>query len=218
MKIANLGAKNRMKTGSRATWKVRAGGYVPAVIYGLGAENRNLALPEGEFTKHVLHHHKLFEIELDDGTKEEAFLKDLQWDEIEDRILHADLLRIELGKPMKAQVPIQFVGHAKGLSHDGLFDAPHPAIQVECLPRDLPEEIKLVINDLDVGQAIHVKDLEVPEGVRILDDPETVVCHCRARGRKHEEEEGAEGSETAETVETADSGEDGEPSPAPAGD
>jgi large subunit ribosomal protein L25 len=207
MKIANLEVKLRGsdQLGKRNNRLLRAAGFIPAVVYGKSKEGRNLALDEKDFTSQVWSRHKVFELQLDDGSKEETFLKDLQWDELEDRILHADFIRIALDEPMRSAVQIQFVGTPKGLSKDGAFDAPIQQIEVECLPKDLPEVLRLVINDLDVGDSIRVADLPLGEGVKTLVDPEEVVCQVRvAKVRKEEPEEEA-GEESSETEASSDS-------------
>ncbi len=204
MKIANLEAKLRGsdQLGKKYNVLLRTAGFIPAVVYGRSKEGRNLALNEKDFTSQVWKRHKVFEIHLDDGTKEETFLKDLQWDELDDRILHADFIRIALDEPMRSEVQIQFVGTPKGLSKDGAFDAPIQQIEVECLPKDLPEVLRLVVNDLDVGDAIRVSDLPLGEGVKTLVDPDEIVCQVRvAKARKEEEpsEEEGEGESEGET-------------------
>ncbi len=202
MKIANLEAKLRGsdQLGKRNNRILRAAGFIPAVVYGKSKEGRNLALDEKDFTSQVWSRHKVFELRLDDGSKEETFLKELQWDELEDRILHADFIRISLNELMRSSVQIQFVGTPKGLSKDGVFDAPMQQIEVECLPKDLPEVLRLVINDLDLGDVIRVKDLPLGEGVKTLVDPEEVICQVRvAKARKEEPaDEEAEGEGAGE--------------------
>ncbi|HHI78798.1 MAG TPA: 50S ribosomal protein L25 [Planctomycetes bacterium] len=200
MKIANLEAKLRGENqlGKRQNRLLRAAGYIPAVVYGRSKEGRNLALDEKSFTSHVWSRHKVFELKLDDGSKEETFLKDLQWDELEDRILHADFIRIALDEPMRSTVQIQFVGTPVGLSKDGAFDAPIQEIEVECLPKDLPELLRLVVNDLDVGDSIRVKDLPLGEGVKTLVDPEEIVCQVRVKKVRKETVEEPEGAAEAE--------------------
>ena len=201
MKIANLEAKLRGsdQLGKKHNRLLRAAGYIPAVVYGKAKEGRNLALDEKGFTAQVWKRHKVFELQLDDGSKEETFLKELQWDELDDRILHADFIRISLDEPMRSPVQIQFVGTPKGLSKDGAFDAPIQQLEVECLPKDLPEVLRLVVNDLDIGDSIRVSDLPLGEGVKTLVAPDEIVCQVRvAKVRKEEEPTEEEGEAEAE--------------------
>jgi len=199
MEVANLDVAVRTVSGNRLK-QLRAAERIPAVIYGMNQDNKNLDVPEKQFTQLVMTHHKLFELHFESGEKEEAFLQDLQWDNLHDRILHVDFRRIELTKPINTVVPLNFVGHAKGLSRNGLFDAPLAELHVECLPSALPEEIKVVINDLDLGDTIHVSDLELPPGVKVENPSDELVCQVKVRGaaETEEEAEGIEGEELSE--------------------
>ena len=197
MEIASLDVRIRTQSGSSKVAKIRALGEIPAVIYGLGKDNRSLSLPGKVFTEHVWQHHKLFELDLDDGSKEEAFLQDLQWNNLTDEILHADFLRIDLKKQMHGTVDLSFVGIAKGLAKDGIFEAPCTALRIECLPKDLPETIRVVVNDLDVGQTIHVRDLDIPKGVNVLNDPDELVCQCKLKHMGMAEDEEGEAADAA---------------------
>lgn len=199
MEIASLDARVRTQSGTTKVAKIRAVGEIPAVIYGLGKDNLSLTLPGRVFSDHVWHHHKLFQLDLDDGSKEEAFLQSLQWNNLTDEILHADFLRIDLSKPMHGTVDLIFVGLAKGLAKDGVFESPCSQLKIECLPKDLPESIRVVVNNLDVGDSIHVGDLEIPEGVTVLNDAKELVCQCKIKHFGMDaEEEGAEGEAVAE--------------------
>ena len=194
MEVANINVKTREGRGTRYSAKLRATDQIPAVIYGRGKDNMTLSVPAQRFTQLVMTHHKLFELHFDSGTVEEAFLQDLQWDPLSDVILHADFKRIELSEKLQTEVEIHFVGQPKGLAKNGLFDTTLSRLRIECLPKDLPEEIKINVNDLDVGEAIYVKDLPLPENVAALDDPELLVCQCMLRhgGMEAEEETTAE--------------------------
>ena len=203
MEIANLDVRIRTQCGSRKVSKIRAVGEIPAVIYGLGKNNLSIVLPGRVFTDHVWHHHKLFELDVDDGSKEEAFLQDIQWNNLTDEILHADFLRIDLNKPMHGTVDLTFVGVAKGLAKDGIFESAGTALKIECLPKDLPESLRVVVNNLDVGQSIHVRDLEIPEGVTVLNDPDELVCQCKLKHLgmgEDEEEEVVAGAQEPEVI------------------
>jgi len=205
MEVASLPVKVRSQTGRGKAERLRNEGLVPAVIYGLGKGNLNLALPGREFVRHVYAHHKVFRLDIEGQGQESAYLQELQFDTLTDEILHADFLRIDLDKPMHAVVEIVFVGVAKGQQRNGQFESQVTQLEVECLPSELPETIEVVINDLDLGESIQVRDLQVPAGVKVLSDPDAMVCHVKERAKEVEptEEEGAEGVEGAEGGEGA---------------
>ena len=202
MKLANIDVTTREERGRLQMRQVRCNGGIPGVIYGRGGEARSLTLPGRVFQKMVLTHHKLFELQFKDGSKEEAFLQDMQWDMLSDELVHVDFKRIDLNEKMRVQVELRFVGVAKGIAKNGAFAAPLHMLDVECLPANLPEQIRVVVNDLDVGDTLHVKELQLPEGVVALEDGETVVCQVSLRAAESSDEEGeeAEGAGEPEVI------------------
>ena len=195
MEVANINVRSREERGRRQVRDVRMGGEIPAVLYGRGQDSRSLAVGGREFTKLVLTRHKLFELHFGDGSVEEAFLQDMQWDAIDDVILHVDFKRIDLNEKIRSSVELRFVGQPKGVAKNGSFDTLINSVEVECLPRDLPEVIRLNVNDLDINEAIHVNELPLPAGVVVLDDAEAVVAQCKARVEVDEDEDAGEGGE-----------------------
>lgn len=208
MKLANVDVSIRELCGRNRVRLVRQEGGIPAVIYGRGGENRLLTLPGREFEKLVLTHHKLFELHFSDGGKEEAYLHDMQWDALTDELVHVDLRRIDLNEKMQTQVEIRFVGNAKGIAKNGEFIALVRMLDIECLPANLPEQIRVNVNDLDVNDAILVKDLALPDGVTALTDEEAIVCQVNARAEEADAEAG-EGEEGAEPEVIGKSDDDG---------
>jgi large subunit ribosomal protein L25 len=204
MEVANLNVKVREDLGRKRVERLRNEGLVPAVLYGLGRDTVSLTLPGKEFLKHVFAHHKLFELSLDGAdSNQAAYLQEMQWNNLTDELLHADFLRIDMTKPMKTSVDIVYVGVSKGSMRNGVFESPLSHLEIECLPTDLPESIRIVINDLDVDDQLYVKDLPVPEGITILTDAETMACQVKTKVEEVEEtEEAEEGEATPEGEDT----------------
>jgi large subunit ribosomal protein L25 len=198
MEVATIKAQGREVFGRRAMAKVRATGQIPAVVYGRGGENVSISVPFREFSRHVWKHHKLFVLDIG-GSKEDVYLQDLQWDNLNDEILHADFIRVDFNEPRRFTVPLTFVGNAKG-SATGVFDSKIEAIDLECPPTALPESIRVVINDLDVGDALLVKDLPLPPNTKALSDPDEMVCNVIAKSSGGDDAEAAgEGEAEGET-------------------
>lgn len=179
MEVAKITAKKRTQLGRNALSRLRKGGELPAVIYGESGTNLSLSLDAREMDRLFRTRHRVFELDLDDGSKEEAFLHDVQLDPIQDHILHVDFLRVNLKKPIQAKVPLEFLGHAVGLTHGGKFEHDLADLLVECLPVQLPEKIEVPVKDLDLNQHITAGQLVLPEGVKLAIPPETVVCHVK---------------------------------------
>ena len=128
-----------------------------------------------------------------------------------------DFYEFEKGKALRTRVPIRLVGNPVGVKEGGILESLLHSLDVECLPKDLPEEIVLDISELGLDKAMHVNDLSLTEGVRALQAPDQVVCIVAHR--KAEEEvapaavegevpvEGEEGAETAEGAEGAEGAE-----------
>ncbi len=205
MEVANLNVAIREDLGRVRVERLRNAGMVPAVIYGLGRDSVSLTVPGKEFLQHVFAHHKLFSLSLDGGESQAAYLQAMQWHNLTDELLHADFLRIDLTKSMQTTVDVVYVGVAKGTTKNGVFEAPLTSLEIECLPTDLPESIRVIINELDIDDQLYVKDLSMPEGVTVLTSPETMACQVKTKVEEEEvsEEEGeGEGEASAEGGET----------------
>jgi len=174
MEQATLQATKRQDLGSRAARRLRKQGIVPAVLYGHQLGTVHLSLPIKEVER-VLHAgSRMVTLEIG-GTVETALLKDLQYDSMGDHLLHVDLSRIAMDQKVALTVPVELHGHAKGVLAGGVLDQAVRDIEVSCLPRDIPEKIRVEIADLGVDGIIYVRDLVPPPGVELLQDPDAPV-------------------------------------------
>lgn len=107
----------------------------------------------------------LVDLELEGGTSQLAFVKDLQHDPLSGSILHADFLAVGDDTEITAQLPVVFTGEAKGVKLGGQLEQMLYSIEIKCLPKDLPETILGDVSDLDVGEVLNVGGLQWPEGV-----------------------------------------------------
>ena len=157
------------------TRKLRRMGKIPAVVYGHTAPQQ-IYIDENEFNKkfHVISENIIIKLTTD-GTSRDVLVKDFQEDPISKRILHIDFYEIEKGKILRTHVPIHFEGTPEGVKLGGIIEVLLHELEVECLPKDLPETISHDITELTVGDSIHVSELRTPEGIRILNSPDQVV-------------------------------------------
>jgi len=117
----------------------------------------------------------------------DAMIKDLQIDPATDELLHADLIRISMDKPVRVTVPVVHRGEPIGVKTEGGFiDFATREVEVECLPRDIPESIGIDIAELHVNQSFKVENMAIPAGVKIITDPGTVLVLV---SMPHKEEE-----------------------------
>lgn len=181
METGSLKVNRRDPKGSKAAARARRGGSIPAVLYGGGAAVDHLAVPSLGFEVALRRHRRVFDLEID-GKSVKAFLKNVQHDALGDEVLHVDFLRIDERKRMRVNVPLEFAGHPKGLSNGGEFVHPMNEVEVECLPTQIPESIRVVVDALDVGMSIAAKELKLPEGVTLVSPPESLVATVHLKG------------------------------------
>ncbi len=208
-----LDVKPREEAGSAVARRLRAGGMVPGVLYGAGNKAHPFAVEERELRRVLTGEHGLHAI-LDvvfDGQKtpHHAVLKDYQLDPVRPRLLHIDLHEVRLDQVIQTQVVVEPVGDSPGVKEGGVLTLVLREVNVEALPMEVPDRLELDISEMTIGDSLRVSDLVVPEGVRLLDDPEAVVATL-APPAKVEEPEEVEPLEGEEAVE----GEaEGEPTP-----
>ncbi len=195
--MAVLKVQKREGTGKYVAFNLRKEGKIPAVLYGKGAENVNLAVDEGELQEIVKSGERLVDLEVD-GKKQQAIIKDAQHENIGDKLIHADFRLVDADTELHVEVEIEIVGTAAGEDVGGVVEVDLHNVQISCKPADLPEIIKVNISALKLGDVLYVKDLPVLEGV-VYQTPENVAvvsCHGASAGDEDEEAEGeAEGGE-----------------------
>jgi large subunit ribosomal protein L25 len=111
-----------------------------------------------------------------DGKPYDAFVKDTQRNIIDGSILHVDFYEVESGVALRARVSINLKGSAIGVREGGVLEFPRHEIEVECLPKDLPERIEVDISGLGANQSIHVKDIVLSDAIRVISAPDQVVA------------------------------------------
>lgn len=194
--MATLKASPRGETGTRAARRLREDGKVPAVIYGHGKDTVSVTLAEHEVELAVLHGERLLEIDLD-GAIENVLTKDVQYDAFGNDILHVDLTRVDLNERVEVTVPVVLRGTPAGLADNGVLQQAVNEIRIECLVTAIPEDVRVSVNELNVGDALHVRDLPLPEGATLLDDPDALLCNVIVIAEEVEAPEEEEG-QTAE--------------------
>lgn len=204
MKQLKLSVSHREELGSRACWRLRKTGQIPAVIYGKSGSD-SIQVQESEFRKlmrSIAGSVSLIEVVADKGPKKLSVIEKVQREPSTGVILHVDFHEVSPDEEMHATLPVHTSGDAIGVKDQGgVLEVMLHHIDVKCLPKNLPEHMTIDISELKVGDAIHIKNLPAMPGVTILGDPETVVAAC-SEPRKVEEEvvipeaAPAEGTET----------------------
>lgn len=155
---------------------VRKSGYIPGVLYGNNFSNRHIQLDKKEFSRQLKKHGKsgIFKVNVDDEILS-VKINEIQRDTVSNEIIHIDLHTVDLNKVINIFVPIQLFGGSIGVKSGGILQQQLRSIEVKGLPSLIPETIHLNISDLDIGQAIYVKDLMIPAEVEVLTDSDTMI-------------------------------------------
>jgi large subunit ribosomal protein L25 len=169
-------ASKREKLGTIASNKLRKEGLVPGNVYGLSKDPVAISTSLDTITDHVFSGHKVLDCEID-GSTEITIIKDVQWDTFGIRIEHFDLLRIDPDKKITVEVEFLLRGNAAGVISGGNLIQNMRSVTVECLAVNVPDKIKVRINDVEIGGSILVSDLEAPEGVTFVTPESETVLH-----------------------------------------
>ena len=197
METVKLQATLRKGTGKGVARKLRREGLLPAVIYGGGRpEATPIAIKKGDLKK-IKHHSGLIYIDLE-GEERVCILKDIQYNYLGDVPLHVDFHEVTFGETITTTVEVEFVGTPVGVKEEnGVLEIFLREVEIETLPKSIPEKLVVDISNLHAGNALHISDIPVPEGVKILGDPETaiVVISEQEEAPAEEEESSEEASE-----------------------
>ncbi len=218
MEIFELKASGRQDTGKGPARAFRRQGLIPAVLYGPEMESILLTVSlldldtiyEESGSEHVI----LNLIINNGGTQNKtAMIRELQTNPLTGEYLHVDFYEISLEQEVVVKVPVEVTGKSKGVERGGLMQLVRRQLEVSCLPVDMPANIELDVSELDIGDSLHVEDIEVGDKIRLLYDTNftvvTVVAPVVEEEEVPEEEEeleegeGEEGEEAEAEEETA---------------
>ena len=195
-----LDAEIREEIGKGKVHGLREKGFVPAVVYADGKSALSLKLSHRQLVQ-LIHHHRIegviINLNIKDDKKQKSrpcLIKEIQHDPVHGEIVHVDFNQISLTKAIKVNIPVAVKGEAVGVKQEGgslehvLWD-----IEIECLPTSIPKDIEIDITQLKMGESIHIKDVIVPQGVKILNDPGAIVLSVIAPMKEEVPVEAVEG-------------------------
>ncbi len=195
-KPQTLKAEGRARTGSGSLKQMRREGFVPAVVYGGGAENQNVKINAKVFRdmlKASASDSILVNLDLDGGGTQLAFLQDVQQNALTGQYLHVDFLAVDAKTAITANLPLVFTGEAVGVKAGGLLEQLLYTVEISCLPNDLPESIAADVSDLAIGEALHIGKIDFPEGVTpVLSADVVVAVVAKTRLAKSDDAVGAD--------------------------
>jgi large subunit ribosomal protein L25 len=174
-----LTVETRAQIGKGANRKLRAAGRIPGVIYGKKRAAQSITLDPAALQK-LLHGsgaglNTLIDLSVG-GRTDTVLVKELQRHPVYGAYWHVDFYQVDLTQKITVSVPLHFVGKARGVEFGGILDHPLRELEVECLPRAIPEFVEVDVSALEIGQSIHVSELRLPEGVEVKTDPTQPVA------------------------------------------
>src|SRR5262249_51358347 len=178
--VVKLVTQARAGRGGQRAKQLRRKGLIPAVVYGHKEATVSISLPADELTKAVRSGGHIVNL-LTDGATQTALIKETQWDHLGKELLHVDFARVSADERVTVSVPLEIRGTAPGIAQGGVLDQPLHALKVECPVVSIPASIRVNVGELQMDQAIHVRDIALPEGVKAMDDPDVIVVHVTAK-------------------------------------
>ncbi|HXH28138.1 MAG TPA: 50S ribosomal protein L25, partial [Candidatus Polarisedimenticolia bacterium] len=189
MKETVVAVKGRATVGKNNSRRLRRMGLIPAVVYGGGGAPVPVAV-EPKSLLQILHSESgvntIFQLDLEGADeRRHVMIKDYQTDPVKDRLMHADLLRIAMDEVIEVDVPLHIVGEAVGVKVDGgILDHVTRDIRIACLPGNIPEQIRIDVSALKIGDALRVSDLAADDRYRILSEPEQTLVVISAPAKE----------------------------------
>ena len=178
-----LKVERRAEAGKGPARELRRNGRIPAVLYGSG--HSTLLSMDPKDARHVIlsqaGHTGLLNVQMTGGGESEqrvAVMQDYQIDPVAGTILHVDLFEVSMDKPLRVKIPVTTIGEVPlGVKEGGVLQNVLRELHIECLPAQMPDHIEVDASSLQVGEGIHVKDVVLAEGIKILDDADLMVTH-----------------------------------------
>ena len=198
----------RERLGTKYARRLRKNGRLPATVYGQKATPVSVSMDEKEILTNLHSGNLVMELDNGDGSPATVLVKDLQFGYLGDNLIHVDFARVDLKQVVTVTMRLEIVGQPKAASETGaILEIPRPEIQIECMVKDIPTSI--LVDLTEVEEIFTIGDLELPEGVRAILDPERHIAHVTIVAEEIDEvEEVAEGDEqTPEVISETESDE-----------
>ena len=178
--IVTLVMESRAKSGKRENGRMRKAGYVPCIMYGPEIQENIMGKVNMREIERILAgrwESTRLNVKLPDGREELCIIREAQRHQLTDMPLHIDFLHLVRGRKINVNIPVEVTGkdNSQGVKDGGVLESIHE-LEVETLPMSIPDVITVDVSGLNIGDAIHVKDLALPENVTALADPETIVA------------------------------------------
>ncbi len=201
MKKTVLNAVKRKEFSKGYLHSMRREGRIPGIFYLKNVDPVAIEVPENTINPLVFTAEThVIDLVIEGMETQECIIKEIQFDPVTDRVIHFDLIGFVKGEKIEIDVPVRFIGSPVGVKEGGLLQELLHKLQVQCFPSNIPEHIELNIENLKLGQSIHVEDIKI-EGVEILNSPDAIVVSVAApRAAKESEDALGEGVKEPEVI------------------
>ena len=193
-KQTSLKAAPRARSGSGRLKQMRREGWLPSVIYGKNVEAHNLKVDAKTFSELLAHSSSeniLINLDIEGEGTRLAFLQSIQHDPISGSVLHVDFRAIDEKTEITAHIPTHLNGEPAGVKAGGILEQYVHAVEITCLPNDLPDTLEFDVSHLKEGESLHIADVKFPQGVRATHAGEVVIAHIGKTGGALSEEASA---------------------------
>ncbi len=195
-----LYVEERQELGRGKVKDLRDKGFIPGIVYAAGKDSQAIKVPRREFL-HLVHQYHIenavINLKMKDDSKQKAracLIKEIQYDPVVGDVVHLDFNEISLTKNIKVNIPVAAKGEPVGVKQEGgSLEHVLWEIEVECLPTQIPKNIEVDVTQLKIGDSVHIKDLKMPSGVKILNDPDSIVLSVAAPMKEEVPVEAVEG-------------------------
>ena len=216
MAQSTLNVIKRKRMGKSGAREIRKEGNIPAVLYGKGTETLSLVINPSELKEALstdAGENTLLEIRIKDEEAEIqklSLLREVQYDYLTDKPIHLDFQALDMNVKITVAVPVHIEGSSIGVKEGGILEEILREISVECLPTNIPNSFSVDVTELEIGHSIHVKTLEIEEGINILhEDEDTIVTVLAPKVEAEPTEEEIEGEEGGEEGADEEANEEG---------
>ncbi len=196
MELTKLKGEVRGKLGTAATRKLREAGKLPAIVYGHGETPQSIAFDTHEVIVALNHGVRTIEVDAG-GTTQQCLIKEVQYDYLDQNPLHLDLTRVNLDERVRVKVAIELKGTPKGIADGGILEQHINELEVECLVTQIPDTLHPLVSELELGEGLSVKDIELPDGVVVMHEPDDRVATVRAQTEEVEAEPTEDGEQAS---------------------
>lgn len=169
-----LKAMTRTEIGKANVRRLRRTGFVPCTIYGVEENSDSLTINRKDLEKLLSEAHSVIKIVVD-GKEQRCVVKEIQYHPVKGEIIHLDLQRIKAGQEIQLSVPIKYIGEAPGVKVGGVFQTIRSELDISTLPKYLPNEIEIDISNMELGDTLHISDLNL-ENITINHEADSSIC------------------------------------------